>query len=137
MASTPYTEKDITLMVHKFYANIRKDAQLGPIFDAHIDNWDIHLATMVNFWESLLLGAASFKGNPMPKHAVIPELSAELFERWLALFKKTNEDIGNAELTATAQEFATRIARRLWFGYQISNFPGEEPLELFTSNVTR
>jgi len=137
MASMPYTEKDITLMVHKFYANIRQDALLGPIFDAHVDNWDVHLATMVNFWESLLLGAASFKGNPMPKHAVIPELSAELFERWLALFQKTNEDIGNVELTATAQEFASRIARRLWFGYQISNFPGEEPLELFTSPVSR
>jgi len=138
MAATPYTEKDITRMVHNFYDNIRADALLGPIFEAHVSDWDVHLATMVDFWESLLLGAASFKGNPMPKHAIIPELTAELFERWLALFKKSNDDLGHTELTATAQEFANRIAKRLWLGYQMSNSPDETPVELFavTSNPT-
>ena len=40
---------------------------------------------MYRFWESMLLGAGSYRGAPFPKHAVLPVQQAP-FERWLTLF---------------------------------------------------
>ena len=43
-------------MVHGFYARIRADEMLGPIFNGAIqDRWDHHLANMVDFWSSVVL----------------------------------------------------------------------------------
>ncbi len=131
MAHTLCTRDEIVTMVHNFYGRIRQDALLGPIFNTHITDWDTHLATMVEFWSSLLLGTASFQGRPMPKHAALPSLSAPLFHHWLALFKDTTNNLGNDALAQRAQEFSRRIARQLWLGYQISNTPSKQPEDLF------
>lgn len=43
--------KDIELMVDTFYAEVREDDLLGPIFNRIIkDNWSKHLDTMYRFW---------------------------------------------------------------------------------------
>jgi hemoglobin len=41
---------------------------------------------MKRSWGSLLLSTGEYRGNPMLKHLVIPDLSACLFDRWLRLF---------------------------------------------------
>lgn len=115
------TEAEITRLVHDFYAEIRRDEELGPIFDAHIDDWDHHLARMVDFWSSVLLRTGRYAGTPMPKHIALPGLSAELFRRWLDLFHQTTADLGNDAMAEQADEAAERIARSLWFGYQMSH----------------
>lgn len=114
------TEAEVAQLVHNFYQNVRKDALLGPIFDRHVKDWDAHLATMVDFWSSALRGTARFRGAPMPKHAAIPGLSAELFQHWLQLFRKTNESLSNAALREKANALAGRIAQSLLYGYQMS-----------------
>ncbi len=114
------TEAEVAQLVHNFYQNVRKDALLGPIFDRHVKDWDTHLATMVNFWSSALRGTARFRGAPMPKHAAIPGLSAELFQHWLQLFRKTNESLPNEALREKANALAGRIAQSLLYGYQMS-----------------
>jgi hemoglobin len=80
------TEQEIVDLVHSFYAAVRKDEKLGPIFNHHVKNWDHHLSTLVDFWSSILRGTGRFRGTPMPKHVALPDLHAELFERWLNLF---------------------------------------------------
>lgn len=114
------TEAEVAQLVHNFYQNVRKDALLGPIFDRHVKDWDAHLATMVDFWSSALRGTARFRGAPMPKHAAIPGLSAELFQHWLQLFRKTNQSLSNAALREKANALAGRIAQSLLYGYQMS-----------------
>ena len=114
------TEAEVSQLVHNFYQNVRKDALLGPIFDRHVRDWDRHLATMVDFWSSALRGTARFRGSPMPKHAAIPGLSAELFQHWLQLFRQTNETLPNAALREKANDLAGRIAQSLLYGYQMS-----------------
>ena len=69
------TEEEVTRLVHGFYANVRQDAVLGPVFDEHVRDWDRHLPTMVDFWSGALRGTARFRGAPMPKHAALPGLS--------------------------------------------------------------
>jgi hemoglobin len=114
------TEDEITFLVHDFYSRVRRDAALGPIFDAHVRDWDVHLAKMVDFWSSALRGTARFRGTPMPRHVALPGLSAQLFGRWLELFGETTAALANAPMRDRANELARRIAESLWYGYQIS-----------------
>ena len=114
------TEEEVQQLVHGFYAQVREDPVLGPIFDAHVKDWTPHLAKMVDFWSSALRGTARFRGTPMPKHIALPGLSAQLFERWLALFRRTTAGLGNPPMQQRADELAGRIAESLWYGYQIS-----------------
>ena len=121
------SEVEIRSFVHAFYARIRVDAALGPIFNGHIDDWDAHLAKLCDFWSSLLLRTGRFSGAPMPKHAVLPDLSAALFERWLALFRTTLADQPNTAMADAANHFAERVAQSLWQGYQLLRAPGVLP----------
>ena len=120
-----YTEEEIAKLVYTFYAKARKDSSLGPIFEAHVIDWDAHFVQMINFWSAQLRGTSRFRGAPMPKHIALPELTAELFERWLQLFRQTTEELGNPTLQQHANAVASFIATRLWQGYQISNYPGK------------
>jgi hemoglobin len=118
------TEEEVTRLVHGFYAEVRADPLLGPIFDRHVRQWDRHLATMVDFWSSALRGTARFRGAPMPKHVALPGLDAQLFQRWLALFHQTTAALGNEAMAERANELAGRIAESLWYGYRASRMPG-------------
>ena len=124
------TEQEITTLVHGFYDRVRADAVLGPIFNEHITDWDTHLTIMVRFWSSLLLGSGTYSGTPMPKHVALPNLTADMFRHWLALFEQTTSQLPNRAMADKALEFAQRIARSLWFGYQMSNTPNRLPTEL-------
>ena len=82
-------EAYIGLLVERFYARIRDDAILGPIFNNRIKAWPEHLERMKQFWRSVLHNSGSFSGNPMLKHVAIPQIEATEFEHWLALFEQT------------------------------------------------
>ncbi len=123
------TEQEITTLVHAFYARVRTDDLIGPVFDARISDWDKHLAIMVRFWSSVLLGTGTYNGTPMPKHVALPNLQPQMFTRWLDLFHQTTETLPNREFAARAENAAQRIARSLWFGYQINNHPDSMPTE--------
>lgn len=126
------TEEEIKTLVYTFYDRIRADEILGPIFNRHISDWEIHLDRMVRFWSSLMRGTATYNGTPMPKHIALPDLSAELFQRWLSLFHDTTQELPNRPFADRADQFAHRIARSLWFGYQLHNHPDRSPTEVFS-----
>lgn len=129
MSNTPLcTPQEIQDLVHDFYGRVRKDGSLGPIFDRHLHDWDAHLAIMVRFWSSLLLGTGEYQGSPMTKHIALPNLSAPLFEHWLDLFHQTTRDQPNAAMARKAEEFSQRIARSLWYGYQMNHDPDQMTL---------
>jgi len=109
--------------VRAFYARIQADAELGPIFAAHVDDWDAHLVRLTDFWSSLLRGTARFSGSPVQTHAALPDLSEALFQRWLARFDETCATLPNRVLAERAQLLAHRIARSLWLGYQLQRDP--------------
>lgn len=83
------TRDDIRLLVDSFYGKVREDQRIGPIFHRVIeDRWPQHLGKMYRFWETILLGKASYSGSPFPKHAPLA-LVKEDFERWLHLWNET------------------------------------------------
>lgn len=90
MKSEPITDittlDDVQMLVDVFYERVRADALLGPIFNDKIGNrWPEHLAQMYRFWQTVLLEEHTYFGAPFPPHAQLP-VSAEHFERWLAIF---------------------------------------------------
>lgn len=122
------SNQEIHDLVHDFYDRIRTDSILGPIFDSHIDDWDTHLEIMVRFWSSLLLSSGEYQGSPMARHTALPELNASLFERWLDLFHQTTRELSNTAMARKAEEFSRRIARSLWYGYQMHHAPDQMTL---------
>lgn len=124
------TLEEIRHLVDTFYSRIQADALLGPVFDQHIDDWPTHLDIMVRFWSSILLGSGQYSGTPMPKHVALPDLNAAMFQHWLKLFHATTAELPNRDMANQADELAQRIARSLWFGYQMNREPNRMPREL-------
>lgn len=114
------TEEQISDLVDRFYAAIRTDADLCPIFESHIgDAWDPHLDKMKKFWRSILLKSREYEGRPVPVHQKIEGLETREFEIWLALFSKTAIQTMHPEAADITIELAKRVATSLW----LSRFP--------------
>lgn len=96
----------ISSFVDRFYARIRTDDLLGPIFAERIVDWPEHLGRMKGFWRSILHNSGEFSGNPMAKHIAIPGLDEGHFAHWLDLFYATLRD-GEPDPEAT-REVGTR-----------------------------
>ena len=45
---------DVAQLVRAFYAKIRQDELLGPIFNESIQDWEPHLEKLTDFWEGNL-----------------------------------------------------------------------------------
>lgn len=103
--------------VEAFYAKVRDDDLLGPIFAERIADWPTHLVRMKAFWRSILHNSGEFSGNPMLKHLAIPGLDISHFSRWLDLFYATlRENEPTSEATALVGERARMIADSLLTG---------------------
>jgi hemoglobin len=109
----------IARLVDSFYARVRADDLLAPIFAARIADWPGHLGRMNQFWRSVLHGSGEFSGNPMLKHLMIPGLQERHFERWLELFYATLGDLESCPQAAlTAGTRARTIAASLLIGIE-------------------
>lgn len=110
-------EVAIHKLVHSFYAEVRNDAQLGPIFNGVIgDDWDAHLAKMCDFWSSVMLMTGRYKGTPMVAHMRLKMVHPEHFARWLALFQATAEKSFPPEIAELFVVRAENIARSFQLG---------------------
>ena len=114
-ADTGITEGMIEQLVRAFYARIRADAMLGPIFAARIADWEPHLRQMFAFWSSVTLMTGRYHGTPMAKHIRLP-VDAAHFDRWLSLFEQTVREICPPHAAAHFVERAQRIAASLELG---------------------
>lgn len=113
-ARTGIDEAMIHALVHGFYAKVRADDVLGPVFDAAITDWSPHLAKMCDFWSSVALMSGRYHGQPMPAHLKLP-IGPEHFDRWLALFEATAAELCPP---AAAEHFIER-ARRIADSFEL------------------
>ena len=119
MARTGLDEEALARLVRRFYARVRADDLLGPIFAARIDDWEPHLERMTAFWSSVALMTGRYHGQPVPAHVELP-VTWTHFERWLALFRETARETCPPEGAAHVIERAERIARSLDMAIQSS-----------------
>lgn len=113
--TTEIDEATIERLVHTFYARVRADAWLGPVFEARVEDWDRHLQRMCAFWSSVTLGTGRYEGQPMRMHLPLP-VDGRHFDRWLALFEATAREVCTPEGAAIFLERAQRIAASLELG---------------------
>lgn len=119
-------EAMIRRLVHAFYAKVRRDPALGPIFNPVIgDHWDAHLAKLCDFWSSVVLMTGRFKGSPMAVHVALPDIRPTHFARWLHLFGETADEICPPAAADLFRARAEMIAQSLQLG--IAAHRGELP----------
>jgi hemoglobin len=108
------SEYGIRQLVDAFYAKVRLDPELAPIFERAIPgDWQPHLTKMYAFWSSVMLTTGRYKGNPVVKHLVIPGIRPQLFERWLTLFDETCRELFEDAVSEEFRSKAERIAESL------------------------
>lgn len=104
-------EQELTDLVGWFYARVRRDPLLGPVFDAAVHDWNAHLHRLVAFWSSVVNGSGRYRGNPMQAHARhAGQIAPEMFDRWLALWRETTRDVLDPARATVMQQRAARMA---------------------------
>lgn len=115
---------DIQIMVDAFYAAIREDELLGPIFNGVIqDRWPTHLEKMYRFWQSILLNENTYHGSSFDPHAKLP-IEKTHFERWQSLFSATVDAHFAGPKADEAKDRAHKIG--MIFNYKIDYLRSEK-----------
>jgi len=117
---TGIDEAMIESLVNAFYARVRPDPVLGPVFGARIKDWEPHLRQMYAFWSSVALMSGRYHGTPMVKHMPLP-VDAAHFDRWLELFEETAREVCPPKAAEHFVERAKRIAASLELGVANAN----------------
>jgi hemoglobin len=122
------TREAIELLVNSFYIKVKQDDLLAPIFNnVEFFSWDTHIPIMVDFWETLLLDTASYKGNTMQKHIALHRrtpLTPALFERWKSLFYSTLDELFEGENVQKARKRVEAMSGLMQFKIQQSERKG-------------
>ncbi len=108
------SESDVKLLVDTFYKKILSDPEIGFFFTKVVKlDFIKHMPTMYDFWNSLLFLTAKYKGNPMIKHIELngkSRLEKRHFDRWLALWNATVDDLFSGSTAKLAKDKAQQIA---------------------------
>ncbi len=101
---------EIVRLVDRFYAKVRADRLIGPVFDdvAKV-NWSVHLPLLYSFWQTVLFGDGGYRGNPLAAHFRLVQMTPmewPRFERWVGLFKQTVDEL----FAGTRAEHIKRVA---------------------------
>jgi len=126
---TGIDEAMIERLVRGFYAEIRTDPLLGPIFADRISDWEHHIAKLCDFWSSVALLTGRYHGQPMQAHLSLP-VGAPHFQHWLRLFEATARRLCPPAAAEHFLERARRIAESLQLGIALrrgSQLPAREP----------
>jgi len=129
---------DCERLVRAFYRQAMEDDLIGWIFTdvAHLD-LEEHVPVITSFWETVLLGTASYSGGAFGVHARLHEqadLRKTHFERWLVLWCRTVDELFDGERAAMAKVHALRVANA--FHGRLASHPGPtRPAEIAVRQV--
>jgi hemoglobin len=116
----PITADEIDTVVTAFYARVREDEILAPVFFQSLPSeprvWVVHEEKIAAFWRNAILFERSYNGNPQKVHAERDAVEAEHFAVWLALFDEVLKEKLHAEQAASWSDLAHRIGRGLKMG---------------------
>ena len=123
MTEPAITQDQLTQVVAAFYGRVRRDPELGPIFNGAVEDWDEHLQTLASFWSSVMLTTGRYKGNPMIAHLKHKSvIEPAMFDRWLQLWRETAsevlDDAGAAAVAAKAERIAESLQLGMFFKLQ-------------------
>ncbi len=124
------TRADCERLVRAFYGRALEDPVIGWLFtDVAKLDLEAHVPQITSFWETILLGAQSYSGGAFRPHAELhmkARLRAGHFERWLALWRGTVDELFAGDRAELAKAHALRVARA--FHSRLEAMPAREHL---------
>ncbi|MDO1500381.1 group III truncated hemoglobin [Winogradskyella maritima] len=110
---------DIYNLVSQFYGRVRKDDDLGPIFNAVIEDWEAHFEHLTTFWESSLFLQTKYYGDPLKAHIKVDEqtnnqISERHFGIWMNLWFKTIDELFEGDVAQNAKHRAQKMSTFLY-----------------------
>ena len=119
------TREDCERLVRAFYGRALEDPIIGWLFvDVAKLDLEAHVPQITSFWETILLGAQSYSGGAFRPHAALhmkARLRAGHFERWLALWRETVDELFAGERAELAKSHALRVGQA--FLQRLSGLP--------------
>ncbi|WP_341863049.1 group III truncated hemoglobin [Gymnodinialimonas sp. 57CJ19] len=120
LARVDVTEAQIRLVLDRFYARVRENPDLAPIFHHTVGTdpqvWEAHIAKIARFWRNALLRDPVYDGNPMLAHAGVAAIQPEHFAIWLGIFDDVLTEVLPPDVAARWSLVAHRIGRGLSLG---------------------
>jgi len=120
---------DVERLVRAFYAKALDDTMIGYLFtDVAKLDLDAHVPQITDFWETILLGTASYQGGAFAVHATLnakSPLRGGHFERWITLWTATVDEGFAGPRAEQAKTHARRVARA--FHRRLQGLPDEPP----------
>ena len=101
------TYEDVLYLITKFYDRLLVDEHISHFF-TELD-LEKHIPHVADFWAFILIDRPGYANNMMTAHAKL-ELKASDFERWLALFHESINDLFEGEKANLAIERSKLIA---------------------------
>lgn len=92
----------VSTLIKWFYAKVRFEPLLEPIFKEHVAVWSSHLEQLIDFWSAMTGGPAEYRGG-MGRHLRL-NLAPEHFAVWLEVWEE------NCRWLLTAREAEDMIA---------------------------
>jgi truncated hemoglobin YjbI len=114
-ARTGINDAMIGTLVRTFYARVRLDPLIGPVFESKVTDWDEHIERLCSFWSSVALMSGRYQGQPMAAHLPLP-IDTPHFDRWLEIFTATAREVCPPAAAAHFSDRAARIADSLELG---------------------
>jgi hemoglobin len=110
---------DVSVLVRAFYAKVREDEVLGPIFNNTITDWESHLELLIDFWETQLFLKRLYHGNPVTAHQEVDEkmnhsITSEHFGLWLNLWFETIDELFTGDVAWIAKNRAQKMSTMLF-----------------------
>ena len=102
----------LSRLLRHFYADVRQDPLIGPIFNTQIKDWKHHLEVIASFWETIIGGPSTY-ARPMPRKHLTLRLREEDFERWLFLWQANCRAQLPSDVAKEMIDLADHIAHRL------------------------
>ncbi|WP_281995734.1 group III truncated hemoglobin [Ruegeria faecimaris] len=123
----PATAEQIMSQVSAFYARVRQDEALAPVFANHVSDWPPHENKIAAFWRNAILHERCYDGNPQRIHIERPDIRPELFDHWLDLFEEVAHSTLPAETALPWVALARRIGVGMKVGVQSARQPKDAP----------
>ena len=102
----------IATLLRHFYADVRQQALIGPIFNQRIRDWPAHLAKIAEFWARITGGPSVYSGKMPAKHLGLG-LDANHFSAWLQLWECNCRCYLKPQEAQEMSDLALEIGRRL------------------------
>ena len=108
------TRSDLVQLLETFYNKAFKDELIGRFFTEVVPlDLETHIPVIADFWESVILGAHTYRKNVMEVHQHIHSLSSikkEHLDRWVLLFNQNIDEYFEGPKATLMKQRAASIA---------------------------